>query len=189
MGDGNSRMKTRRGGQVTRPKNGRPPTPWQVAKPVIRAAFAPAFRDRGFPNPGTTMWRRRHEFVDVVRLGSRYGVECNAYFGSHPAALVTIEGRLRVWSCMFRTMGAHSFRIPTDISSMTSAVQLELLPSVLQVVDTWFTQFTSLEAAISCLEDRPLEVSSCSKNSPFYEQALAGLHSCIRQRKLKTQGQ
>lgn len=159
-----------------------PPTPWQMAKPVILSAFTPAFLDRGFPDPGMTMWRRRGDFVDVVQLRSKYGTACDAYFGCHPIPPSAIATQPNESSCIFRTSSHHEFLLPLDLAAMTPFVHRELLPAVLQVVDTWFRQFSSLEAAALCLENRTYEVSLCNKHSPWYEEGLAELHRCIRER-------
>ena len=152
------------------------PTIWQLAKPHIRDILGTALIERGFANPGTTMWRHRHAFVDVVRLCSKYGVECTIHFGCNPRHIG--DSQPEEWNCIFRTSLRDTFRFPPDPAAVADLIATVIQPQVLQIVDTWFPRFTSLDAAISLLTNNTSEVFLGNKGSPAWTYALDALKQC-----------
>jgi hypothetical protein len=149
------------------------PTLWQRAKPHIRDILGAALVEQGFANPGTTMWRHRPDFVDVVHLRSKYGSECTVHFGCNPRFLG--KPQPDVWDCIFRTSLHDSFRLPADPSALPAMVISVIQPQVCRVLDTWFSRFASIDVAISLLDNVPTEVSYSNKDSPAWRYAMDAL--------------
>lgn len=147
-----------------------PPTAWRLARPSLEATLGLELAARGFSEPSVTMWRRRGEFVDVFQMRSKYGTSCSFALGcdlEDPAILQPSP-----WSCVFQ----HSMpelRIPVASSALADWVALEVRPTVLLAVDSWFPLVTSVEHAVHLLEVADHAVGAPKLQSPTGEKALA----------------
>jgi hypothetical protein len=158
-----------------------PPTAWRLARPSIEATLGLELVARGFSEPDVTMWRRRGDFVDIFHMRSKYGTCCCFYFGCDlhdPAA-----PHPSPWGCAFQS-SIPELGIPADSSALADWVVRDVTRPVVDVVDSWFPRFTSIEHAVHLLKAGDRSVGAPKPESPAAEKALSRFTALLASRRL-----
>jgi len=133
------------------------------------------------------MWRYRQQFVDVVDFRcARAGIfqlEYGCTLRQH------CQGQPRPVDCIFRYQPALGAGLPDIVFCFadTEEIQLERLQQINRLLgdtlDDWFSNFSSIEAAIKALDgNRPSainKVANCSVGSSAYLEARSQLVSLV----------
>ena len=158
---------------------------WCQIKPVLRGNIGLALRALGFENPGTTMWRHRAHFVDVVHFNPHFnsfsvefGCSLRSFHLLHP----------KPWETMFRSNlenapGRENLQWRNFAETLAEEQRniQELIPLIVDGMNRWFAKFENIASAREAVERNqrfgPDAIGIGNVGSPNYHSILAALNA------------